>query len=248
MNISWNTSAGAIASMAVAPRLSFNTMGKDPSPAAKDPYTNSENLAVSTALLRCDIGVALAGSVGCVFTDAAPVYVLRRGDPSVKEGAEHIYMAQRRINNPAPGAWKLREGTRIEATRYVPGLNTDALVRAKSEVYKNANRHASCGTQSSSLINSRLPLWTSSTCSASRTGCSCDEYPFASTQNGGYHNAATTSVQLINHAQNVSSGGGRLSSFYGNNRLIDYTVYPSGSHTVTDISLGGGDEFWVHIQ
>lgn len=125
----------------------------------------------------------------------------------------------------------------------------DALQRAKSLVVQDANRKSSCSL-ASSLYKTRLPLNQSAACAAGTQVCSCDEYPFASTWNGGRFVPDRTSAKLINDAHNKNAGTGNLTGFYAQQRVIDYTSYPEivTPYDPSAESGRGGDDFWVYIN
>jgi len=196
---------------------------------------------VALSTLRCDRLVAQLNSSGCVFSDAAAVYVLSRSDGTVKEAAEHIFEAQ---NGPrkSPGKFLLKPGTRAIADDSV--LSSGALQRLKdTKAADTLNRNASCKS-AAALIKVR-PAYSSSTCSPNQPDCDCDEYPFASTWNGGYFDPDRTSVKWINAVQNKKAGGGALSSgFYLKERVLDLSTYEVSATP----SWGGGDNFWVYVK
>ncbi|AKJ31945.1 NucA/NucB deoxyribonuclease domain-containing protein [Caldimonas brevitalea] len=198
--------------------------------------------------LRCDRGVAQSGTKGCVFTDAAPVYVLDRADTTLTEAAEHIYEAQNHPDDAArsPGKFQLKAGTRAIPADAVKGIN--ALQRAKSERVRAENRERSCQA-SDSLFLTRLPLYTSASCAANPAGCQCDEYPFASTWNGGAFNPDRTSAKRINGAHNNAAGGGKLTNWYRTERVLDHSFADDQQTPPGQLPTHvAGDEFWVHIQ
>jgi hypothetical protein len=214
-------------------------------PDGNDVYSFSSGMGYLYPL-RCDRGVAHVGTEGCVFPAAAAVYVLSRGDGSVTEAAQHILEAQ---NGPlqAPGRFLLRPGTRAIADSSVAG--SAALQRAKSEVVRRSNRDQSC-TLASSLFNTRLPLNQSSSCVTGTQRCSCDEYPFAATWNGGRFNPEHTSAKFINNDHNQNAGSGNLTGFYRVQRVLDFTQYPEQvqPYDPSAESNRGGDDFWVHVE
>lgn len=191
--------------------------------------------------LRCDRNGAQQSTRGCVFPEAAAVYVQRRADFRVREAAEHIFEAQ---TGPvdAPGLFRLREGTRALPDSAVTGSR--ALQRASEEVAE-FNRASTC-RNANSLYNTRLPLNRSQSCAAGAPNCQCDEYPFASTWSGGYFRPSNTSAKLINGSHNASSGGG-LPAFLRKERVIDFTRYPSGTFDPATISHEG-DDYWVYAE
>ena len=188
-------------------------------------------------ILRCDRAVAKGGaSKGCVFTEAAPVFRIAPWP----EAAEHASEAQAK---GSPGAFKLKAGTRAIADDTVTGTN--ALLRAKVERVIDANRYASCKGGNSALANLRQKNF-STTCFLGSPNCDCDEYPFASTWNGGRVQPNTASVKFINSFQNQASGR-KLGDFYLNERLIDQTVDDGKSFLVSDPlpNQSSADSFWV---
>lgn len=204
--------------------------------------------------LRCDRGVAQVDKSGCVYEEAAAVYVLRLDDPAVSEAAEHIKYAQAGGVPPAdpngppnsgqlapsPGKFLLKPGSRALPDDSVTG---GGLQRLKDdEGVAKLNRSASCKL-STALIAVRNPE-PSASCKTDLSNCECDEYPFASTWNGGYFAPDSTSVRRINKAQNNAAGGGTLTQWYLRERVIDLTVYPPDGSVP---SPGGGDRFWVHV-
>lgn len=211
--------------------------------ASGSPYawqtTQGLNLSVSAPRLRCDVQLAHATQSGCVFDQAAAVYVLDRNDAGVAEAAEHIFEAQN-LPEPrkAPGAFLLMPGTRAISDSSVRG--SAALQRNRWPTDQDRNRAASCGS-SDSLFETRLPVQQSASCAANPAGCSCDEYPFASTYSGGAYDPDRTSVKRINHDHNVLAGGGRLSGFYSRERVIDLAQFPGDAGN-------RGDDFWVHVK
>ena len=197
-------------------------------------------------LLRCDRGLAKVGTEGCVFSDAAAVYVLDRDDSKVKEAAEHIFEAQ---NNPDPdkrslGKFVLKEGSRGFAEGERSG---NALQRFKnSENYSRPNNRAACSRSlTTSLINTRPPN-SSSSCTPMQAGCDCDEFPFNATWQGAEFVPNRTSVKWINRAQNINAGGGKLTGFFTTQRVLDLSPYPAGFTTLPPYSAG--DNFWVFVK
>jgi hypothetical protein len=208
-----------------------------------DPYAARYQLEMgNTAVpdLRCDLGLAQVSSNGCVFTQAAAVYVLDRNDGMVKEAAEHIYEAQAK---GSPGRWALKP--RSSAIADPASTLGNTLHRLKNTDIGKMNRSASCSGAADSLIKIR-PSPPSSSCASNPTGCQCDEYPFASTWSGGAFDPDHTSVKLINGAQNLRAGGAKLTNFYRDERVLDLTIYPGASGVLP--SWGGGDDFWVHVK
>lgn len=211
------------------------------------------SIASAPAKLRCDRGVAQKSTQGCVYEQAAAVYVLSTTDPSVSEAAEHVRDAQAGgLPNsgqlgPAPGKFVFKPGTRAIADDSIIGVDK-ALQRLKDAGgVARQNRTASCEkTNANSLINTRIPVQTSLSCASDRSLCECDEYPFASTWSGGAFSPNTTSVRIINATQNTNAGSGTLSQWYLRERVIDLTVYPDPPDGTIPFK-GNGDSFWVHV-
>lgn len=180
----------------------------------------SLSYTMATPPLRCDRNGAQQGSEGCVFPEAAAVYVLSRANTRVREAAEHIFEAQ---NGPleSPGRFQVGEGSRALPDSSVTGSR--ALQRANRRV-ATFNRARTCEGDTS-LYATRLPLNRSQSCTAGTGSCQCDEYPFATTWSGGYLDPSRTSAKEINGTQNASSGGG-LSPFFNKERVLDFTRYP----------------------
>lgn len=205
-------------------------------------YAQDLNVEARLSTLRCDNGVAQVATVGCVFKKAAPVYVLRADDMTVSEAAIHIREAQA---HGSPGKFVLKPDTWAIADPSVVG--DQALQRLKNTtVARDTNRAASCRS-STALIKTRVPVQTSLTCTPNGAGCECDEYPFASTWNGGYFDPQRTSVRWINGTQNQAAGSSKLSGFYRDERVIDPANYPNDTLPENRYENGPGDDFWVHV-
>ncbi|MEU8543146.1 NucA/NucB deoxyribonuclease domain-containing protein [Streptomyces sp. NPDC048717] len=133
--------------------------------------------------VRCD-SVSYLGRPGCVYASWLPTFALSRTDRAIREAAQHVYDAQRRIKGQ-------------------PGLSTP-LHRLTNKSRIGKNRAAVC--------KKKYPR---------PKGRSCDEYPMASTREGGKDEArGLSSHRMINAKQN-SKAGTRLNQFYGNNRIMD---------------------------
>jgi hypothetical protein len=203
--------------------------------------------------LRCDRGVAKAGTKGCVFHEAAAVLVLSKAPGSdVQEAAEHILEAQ---NDPdelkrAPGRFALKTGTRTFADSASMDYYS-RLQRAKLKKVNGANRYASCDRSvGTSLIRSRQPEKFSASCLASSAGCQCDEYPFAATWNGAHFRPDRTSVKTISGSHNAKAGE-RLGAFYLSQRILDFVLFADGPYLPFDPNFptySEADSFWVFVK
>jgi hypothetical protein len=224
---------------------------------------SSDNLFYLTDLgegvvVRCDRGVAKSNSSGCVFPNAAPVFVQNLTGAGVDEQAQHILEAQLR---GAPGRFVMRPGSRaIPDDSVREGVNV--LNRTQIEKVKDANRMVSCGGGGKSLISNIKRV--SAYCASGATDCQCDEYPFASTYQGGalfryiYDNQGgvgfpdSISAKIIRGADNGRSGS-QLGAFYLRERVIDRSFVPLDLSSASDPLYGfnrrlGGDDFWVYIK
>jgi hypothetical protein len=203
-------------------------------------FSTNSNLGNLPAL-RCDKGLAEVGTKGCVFHEAAAVYLLKTPPQfGVTEAAEHVREAQA---YGSPGKLLLKPQTRAFASNTSDA--TRGLQRFKnSTMFQKPNNKAAC-TAATSIFKTTV-VKKSFSCSADPRNCECDEYPFNSTWQGAAYERSTTSVKLINGDQNLNAGGGDLTKFYRNQRLLDLADYgPSGTTLPTD--GGSSDYFWVYV-
>jgi Deoxyribonuclease NucA/NucB len=171
--------------------------------------------------MRCDKGVIHPRNGGCVFPEAAAVFVVDSAE--FPEAVVHLKQAMAGkssgMSAPAPGGFKLLNGTRAIG---IEGNGSEPMQRAnKAELTEN--RYAACGS-GDSLIATREPVMASDSCEGSRygavvDGCSCDEYPFASTRSGANFYGHATSVKYIRKKQNQDEGSS-LSTFYTVERVV----------------------------
>lgn len=204
--------------------------------ATGNPSFNFESDGASGSMvapeIRCDRGIVQVGRQGCVMPRAAAVFVMNASaDPRLVEVTQHVLEAQTTLtpgqSQQAPGVFQIKPGTRAVMAENLSG-QYQGLQREVSTAAQTANRTATCGTQASSLYNSR-PYYGSSACPTQGTaGCSCDEFPFASTKQGGANTFA--SVKGITATSN-SYGGSLLSAFLLNERVFPPEV--------------AADQYWV---
>jgi len=147
--------------------------------------------------ISCDKGVYYKDS-GCVFAGAKSVLVYSLSSAAHGQVAVHVRDAQNALSTH-PG--RLTNWTK----------NGTPLHRTTVTAIKNAN------TAAKNAACARLTR---------PTGYQCDEYPFASTKEGG--NTGIFSVKMVNGTQNMSAGGS-LGVLYDLGRV------------------GNGGEFWVQI-
>ena len=191
--------------------------------------------------LRCDKNMAKSGTSGCVFPQAAAVYVANRS--TLPELVEHIELALSGQNtgmaSPAPGLYVPMAGMRAVVSEGTPGLDY-----VETDAEKNNNRGAACGNGSngSPIIKDRPSA--SASCAGSVygqvvAGCSCDEYPFASTMQGAARKPLESSARYINASQN-STQGSEMSSMLIKERVLRYRY--------TSIGYSSQENFWVFIK
>lgn len=186
--------------------------------------------------VRCDRKVtgSKQGS-GCVMPQASAVLVMDSAAGSAhSEAAAHVRAAQTTVlpgmSSKAPGVYLGRTNTRSVAdTSSGAFINMGLLY---SQLFQTDNRNAAC-LSSTSLFKTR-PHAGSASCPASATsGCSCDEYPFATTNMGAYQYPGSTSVRRISTSHNVQ-GGTVFSTFLNAERVLPLEA--------------GTDYLWVYVK
>jgi len=175
------------------------------------------NMPLTTEGLRCDVNQAKKNTKGCVFSGAAPVFVLDGLRDGVPASVSHIRDAQQ---NSAPGGFVLKE-----ATRAIPAnINLSFLQRTRTVSIIDANRseaRARCADlprlpsdpppidQCEPVLDPDVPP----------VPCDCDEYPFATTLQGAA-SSQPFSVRRIDRSDNRRAGA-MLGEFYRKQRVID---------------------------
>lgn len=198
-------------------------------------------------LVRCDRGVAKAGTKGCVFPQAAAVFSV---SGVAEKGAEAVSHMEAAIEHGAPGRFRMRPGFRTIADEESTGQSA-ALRRTQIAAMRDANRYASCANVGTSII-SRHPQRSASCPNGRADPCDCDEYPFASTYQGAFQNRETTSARFISPTDNRAVGSA-LAEFYTRQRVIDMSYETGERGTLTNpypsfVLDESGDSFWVHIS
>lgn len=189
-------------------------------PAASTPfYTQGNDGSHQAPFLRCDKGLAKGGTEGCVFPEAAAVFVMDMAINDMKDATEHVFHAQKGLgtneSQRSPGVLSLHPNSRV-----IPVLTSDQpqlkpLKRIADHVTINKNRRHTC-QNIGSMFNS-LPRQNSSSCPSNESDCNCDEYPFASTSEGGRN--PWSSVRRISSEHN-SRAGGYYGEFLSRQRVI----------------------------
>ncbi|SNR59103.1 NucA/NucB deoxyribonuclease domain-containing protein [Actinoplanes regularis] len=172
------------------------------------PIKPSIQPSIFTTEVRFDSGRGVAAQHGTVFPRYLPSFALSMSDPQIRDSALHIYDAQNRPERTFP-AW---------LGKSVPGKTAeDPLHRMFNEALKKDNRAASIGF----CIDTWGPY--------DETGLDCDEYPFASTQEGAV--TGTTDPQRPRSSARLIPGddnqlaGSRLGAFYSNQRVLDTDAF-----------------------
>lgn len=138
--------------------------------------------------LRCD-KLSRRGSSGCRFTDYPAIFDVSLSDSETDESATHIQVAQSTLPM-AIGRWHEN-----------PDVRGTPLTRTQNKTLNDANR-----TASGKLCEARFP-------GGAAAGLNCDEYPFASTNQGASVVPETSmSVKYILGADNQKVGR-RLGTF-----------------------------------
>ncbi|MER6424501.1 NucA/NucB deoxyribonuclease domain-containing protein [Streptomyces sp. NPDC001137] len=148
--------------------------------------------------VRYDYAGKVAGKYkGTVFTAARVELAMSQKDPAVNESALHIYDALNRPERTFP-SWP---------GKTVPGVK-EPLHRMVDQSKIDKNRQKSIGECKK--------VWGD----YSGSGLQCDEYPFASTEEGSTKGDNRFSVRLIDGTDN-RKGGERLAEMYTLNRILD---------------------------
>ncbi|MFJ9668809.1 NucA/NucB deoxyribonuclease domain-containing protein [Streptomyces sp. NPDC101219] len=160
------------------------------------PFTGGGDVYSSS--VRYDYAGKTAGKhKGTVFTQARVELVMSRKGPAVNESALHIYDALNRPERTFP-SWPGKS---------VPGAK-EPLHRLVNKEKQKKNRERS--------IKECEKVWGD----YSGTELQCDEYPFASTQEGSTKGDKRFSVRLIDGDDN-ETGGRRLEQMYTLNRMLN---------------------------
>lgn len=145
--------------------------------------------------IRCDSLPSIGSKAGgCVHPAFIPTHKISRKDPKIKHVAEHIYKAQRSRLKTKWG-WK----------GHGPPLH-----RLMSKADQDQNREAACPK--------RRPRPTKG------NRRSCDEYPFASTEEGALFNK-DFSWMWVNGKQNTTHGRDYLNRDYRKYRILDEDTF-----------------------
>lgn len=167
--------------------------------------------------IRFDSNAGISGRpAAALFPTAVPTLTFDQSDVAITQAAAHIYDALDHPQFTAP-TWSA-------GVKTMPGAGsdpTDFLTRT-TVAQKAINRGISC--PKSGLNPYNPPQYTPINPGGGTAAVDCDEYPPASTWEGAYDTAYTTtpafSVRFINAAQNQEAGN-RLGAFYQTQRLLN---------------------------
>lgn len=161
-----------------------------------------------TPVVRCD---NLKSPAGCVMKGMDAYFNVNYNRKKSREWAVHVWQAQ--INKA--DHWGMQPGTRDSSGKVYNNGKPLSYLTDRSDARRNHDK--------------TCPKPTAKERKKIAEGKSCDEYPFASTYQGGYFvGAARTSKRYIKKGHN-SSGGGLTVNFYKKNRMRD------------------GERFWVVV-
>ncbi|TDM09633.1 MAG: hypothetical protein C4K60_10465 [Ideonella sp. MAG2] len=174
-------------------------------------YAGGDQGSLTVPTLRCDKGMATSTSSGCVFPDAAAVFVVDA--TKFPESAEHIRMAALGLSpgmtQRAPLGFKLLPGTR--AVGLDDASQGSPSVQRSSKVENEASYWAACDVKNPDALILNRWVNASPGCSGSQPGkpvneCQCDEYPFGATRSGAAFLSQGTSVRYIAGPDNGGNG------------------------------------------
>ncbi|WP_244120261.1 NucA/NucB deoxyribonuclease domain-containing protein [Burkholderia gladioli] len=179
-------------------------------------FDNGPSLAfyggvTNVSQIRCDVGLAKAGTQGCVYERAPAVLrTITLGNPDVDESARHILEAQQ---EGLPGRFVSRGDGTIFADSSASPLTRlrDASLRASNRAASKAQCVAKFGAVTGQCTFTGDPDEVPS-------DCDCDEYPFAATNEGAAF--GNVSVKRIDASDNRRAGA-FLGNFYLNQRVLD---------------------------
>ncbi|AXF25278.1 hypothetical protein CUJ89_30130 [Burkholderia pyrrocinia] len=163
-------------------------------------------------VIRCDVGLAKSSSQGCVYPEAPAILrTITATNPDVDESAIHIREAQAAGH---PG----RFVPRGDGTIFPDTWASKPLARTRDAVLRRQNRDTS-KKQCLAIYGSVNGQCTfTGDPDETPTDCDCDEYPFASTEEGASRDDA--SVKRIDASDNRRAGA-FLGNFYLNQRVLD---------------------------
>ncbi len=160
--------------------------------------------------IRCDVGLARRGTKGCVYPQAPAVFSgISASDPAVRESAIHIREAQAADK---PGKYVAADDGSI-----LPSSGALPLTRTRDAARITANRAAARKLYVEQYAEE--PVCAAITDPDEPPGpCNCDEYPFASTNEGA--SSGAFSVKRIDSADNQQVGT-RLGNFFTSQRVVN---------------------------
>ena len=182
--------------------------------------------------IRCDVGLAKAGTQGCVYPDAPAVMrSVKTNDPDVDESAIHIKEA---LAAGKPGKFIPRDdGTIFESSDANPLERLrDAADRRENRRLANNQCIAQYGKVTGQCTFTGDP-------DEEPSACDCDEYLFAATRQGA--KSGNFSVKRIDSGDNRRAGA-RLGCFLASQRVLD------GERFYIDVEPGGPASPEAHCE
>jgi Deoxyribonuclease NucA/NucB len=218
-NIASNESGSTSPDKVLRHKWQFNAYARD------SDGRDYEQLASPSHTIRCD-SANYFSSFGddlpkaCIFDDVIPHLRYSTKDPRVSQVARHIRDAQDRPDMTYP----------ITGGKVIPGKYTgDRDDPGLHRIPGDSSTHAANRDHARWACNSQGPYAGIGLPAPPGPGQQCDEYPFASTEEGGASRDWDFSVRAVDGRQNASAGG-LLNWFYTSDRI-----------------LYGTDEFYVEI-
>ncbi|MXN76871.1 hypothetical protein GR157_19290 [Burkholderia sp. 4701] len=161
--------------------------------------------------IRCDVGLAKSGTQGCVYPDAPAILrAITATNAGVIQSATHIREAQAA---GLPGKFVPKGDGTIH-----PDSSANALTRTRDAALRRDNRSESkkqCEKKYGSVTGQ---CTFTGDPDETQTDCDCDEYPFASTQQGALN--YEVSVKRIDASDNRRAGA-YLGNFFAGERVLD---------------------------
>lgn len=216
--MNWDNAAGKIVYSNIDVKLLYTTDGSAPietEDGSGDTYKLDTRFGNWS--LRCDIDQLRATWKGCVFPMAAPVWnpVKDVSTQYARGHIAHVFATMPEIR----GRFKLATGQRSQAAA---GGQFEPLIRTSQERIRE-NRAAAV-SRCSATVQPPAPY-----CAAGMT-CDCDEYPPASSEEGGYGRPYTDySVRKILSSDNQKAGS-QMGAMYAKERVLV------------------GDNFWIKVD
>jgi hypothetical protein len=164
---------------------------------------------------RCDTAGSYMNNIAmaCIFTDVIPFIEFSISDPGVDESAAHYWAALNDPGNTSP----------IDPNKVIPGRYPDGDLLHRLFYPRTIDLPTGGQIIQTKELNNRVAR---QTCDAwfpnynANGGFACDEFPFASTQEGAAEGSGAFSVKPIDFNDNSRSGSA-LGAWYARDRILD---------------------------